>query len=123
MKGQVSHLTCNVSCTMYHVTHVACCRSPVICHLSLMPKATDTDPPPANSPNMNSRITSESKLQRCRDIATYRLNRPQGRTALSTLSSTDSVICKQIPRPYQCRSQSDHAEDVYWVFSCVTEAE
>ena len=69
------------------------------------------------------RHTSESKLQPYRDIATYRLNRPQGRTALPTLPSTDSVICKQIPRPYQCRSQSDHAEDVYWVFSCVTEAE
>ena len=36
--------------------------------------------------------TSESKLQRCRDIATYRLNRPQGRMALPTLPSTDSVI-------------------------------
>ena len=68
-------------------------------------------------------ITSESQLKPYRDIATYRLNRPQGRTALSTLSSTDSELCKQIPRPYQCRSQSDHAEDVFWVFSCVTEAE
>ena len=67
--------------------------------------------------------TSVSKLQPCRDIATYRLNRPQGRTALFTLFSTDSVICKQIPRPYSCRLRSNHAEHVYWVFLCVTEAE
>ena len=47
--------------------------------------------------------TSVSKLQPSRDIATYSLNRPQGRTAHFTLLSTDSLIFQQIPRPYSCR--------------------
>ena len=57
----IPHLTCNVSCTMYHGIPVACRRSPVICHLSLMPKATATDPPPANSPTMHSRMVGKDQ--------------------------------------------------------------
>ena len=68
MKGQVSHFTCNVSCTMYHVTHVACRRSPVICHLSLMPKATATDPPPANSPTMHSRMVGKDQKNQNKNL-------------------------------------------------------
>ena len=64
VRGQVSHLSCTVSCTMYHVTHVACRRSPVICHLSLMPKATATDPQPANSPTMYGRMVGKGQKNR-----------------------------------------------------------
>ena len=46
---------------MYKVTHVVCRRSPVTCHLSLMPKATATDPPPANSPAMHRRMVGKDQ--------------------------------------------------------------
>ena len=64
----MSHTTCNVSCTMYPVTHVAFCRSPVICHLSLMPKATATDPPPANSPTMHSRMVGKDQKNQNKNL-------------------------------------------------------
>ena len=47
---------CHISCVMCHVSNVLCHMSSVhvMCHLSLKPTATD--PPPANSPTMNSRL-------------------------------------------------------------------
>ena len=53
---------------MYHVTHVAYCRSPVICHLSLMPKATATDLPPANSPTMHSRMVGKDQKNQNKNL-------------------------------------------------------
>ena len=47
---------CYMSRVTYHMSHVACHLSPVICHLSLAPTATATDPPPANSPIIHSRL-------------------------------------------------------------------
>ena len=37
-------------------SRVVCCVLPVTCCMSLMPTATATDPPPANSSNMHSRM-------------------------------------------------------------------
>ena len=44
---------------MCHVSCVTCCVSPVTCHMSLMPTATFTDPPPANFPNIHIRLVSK----------------------------------------------------------------
>ena len=46
---QVLYVRCHVSC-------VTCRVSPVTFHMSLTPTATATDPPPANSPKMHSRM-------------------------------------------------------------------
>ena len=64
----IPRLTCNVLCTMYHLTHVACHRSPVICHLSLMPKATATDPPFTNSPTMHSRMVGKDDKNKNKNL-------------------------------------------------------
>ena len=53
-KGQ--HVTCQVSQVRCHVSLVVFRMSPVSCHLSLTPRAIDTDPPPAKSLNMHSRL-------------------------------------------------------------------
>ena len=52
IKCHVSRITCHVSCVMLLVSHVTC-------HLSLTPTATATDPPPANSPIMHSRLVGK----------------------------------------------------------------
>ena len=49
LRFQVSGVRCHVLC-------VTCCMSPVTCHMSLTQTATATDPPPANSPSMHSRM-------------------------------------------------------------------
>ena len=51
-----SCVMCHVSCVMCHVSYVACRVSSVTCHLSLTQTATATDPPPANSPFVQSRL-------------------------------------------------------------------
>ena len=53
----VSHVPCQLSCVM-------CCMSHVTCHLSLTPTASDTDPPPANSPILQSKLV-------CKDPKTH----------------------------------------------------
>ena len=52
----MSYVTCLVSYVTCHMSHVKCHVSRVACHLSLTPTATATDPPPANSPIMYSRL-------------------------------------------------------------------
>ena len=51
--GEVGFPLCE-SCVMCHVSCVTCHVSLVTGHLSLMPTATATDPPPTNSPFMQS---------------------------------------------------------------------
>ena len=49
----MSGVKCQVSGVMYHMSHVMCHISLVgcnWCHMSLMPEATFTDPPPALLP-------------------------------------------------------------------------
>ena len=38
---------------LYHMSHITRCLSPVTCHMSLMPTATATDSPAANSPTIH----------------------------------------------------------------------
>ena len=52
----LSCVMCHVSCVMCHVSYVACRVSSVTCHLSQTQTATATDPPPANSPFVQSRL-------------------------------------------------------------------
>ena len=52
----MSCITCHVSCVMCHILCVMCHMSRVSCHLSLAPTGTATDPHPANSPIMHSRL-------------------------------------------------------------------
>ena len=59
--GHVPGVMCRVSRAMCHVSRVVCHLSPVTCHLSLTPTATDTDPPPANSPIMHSRLVAKTQ--------------------------------------------------------------
>ena len=69
---QVSRVTCHMSHIMCQVSFVTCCVSPVICHLSpvtchlsLTPTVTATDPLPANSFIMHSRLArKDPKTQR-----------------------------------------------------------
>ena len=68
VRCHVSHVTCHVSCVMCHMAHVTC-------HLSLTPTATATEPPPAYSPIMHSRLVckepkTKKKLQRANTIFT-----------------------------------------------------
>ena len=60
------HVTCHLSCVTRYLSPVICHPSPVtfqlsavICHLSPTATATATDPPPANSPTMNSRLVCQ----------------------------------------------------------------
>ena len=67
----------------------------VTCHLSLRPTATATDPPPANSHIMHSRLVPKdpkTKSQKRENYqnnekskVTYRLNRPSGPMQLKVL--------------------------------------
>ena len=52
----MSHVTCQVTRVMCHVSYITFHVSCVACHLSITPTASATDPPPANSPNMHSRL-------------------------------------------------------------------
>ena len=51
-----------MSCVKCHVSGVKCHVSTVTCHLSPTPTATSTDPPPANSPIMHSRLVSKEPI-------------------------------------------------------------
>ena len=62
-KEKGKYVTGHVSCDMCHVLRVACCLSPVTCHLSLMPQTSATNTPPANSPIIHSRLV-------CKDLKT-----------------------------------------------------
>ena len=50
----MSFVRCHMSCVM-------CRMSPVTCHMSLTPTATATDPTPANSPTVLSRMLLRQK--------------------------------------------------------------
>ena len=50
-----SYIMCHMSCVTCHITCVMCPVLHVTCHLSLTPKATATEPPPANSASMHIR--------------------------------------------------------------------
>ena len=54
--SHVSGFMCHVSLVMCHVSFVACHVSRVTYHVSLTPTATATDPPPANSPIMHTKL-------------------------------------------------------------------
>ena len=56
-----SHISC-VMC-MCHPSRVTFHISPVTCYLSPTPTATITDPPPANSPTMHSRLVNQDRTQ------------------------------------------------------------
>ena len=68
-----------------------CHMSDVTCHLLLTPTATATDPPPANSPTMHSRLVHQDKKVCFWEPSLlpknkFSLNRPLG-----TLSFTESA--------------------------------
>ena len=52
----MSHVRCHVSCVMCHMSGVTFHLSPITCHLSQTVTATATDPPPAYTPIMHSRL-------------------------------------------------------------------
>ena len=45
-----------MSFVICHMLCITCCVSPFTCHMPLTLKATVADPPPANSPTMNTRL-------------------------------------------------------------------
>ena len=58
--GHVNSMTDSAQCmyrVTYHGLHVTC----LTYHLALMPTATATDPPPANSPTMHGRLSRKTK--------------------------------------------------------------
>ena len=55
------NVMCHMSGVTCHMSHVADHLSPVTCHLSLTPTATATDPPPASSPIMHSRLVRKDQ--------------------------------------------------------------
>ena len=57
----VSGVTCHVSHVTCQMSHVKCCMPHVTCHMSLTPTAIATDPPPANSPTLHSRMVCKDK--------------------------------------------------------------
>ena len=54
---------CHLSSVAYHVPHGMSQVSPIKCHLSLMPTATATDPPPPKSPTMHSMLVCQDRTQ------------------------------------------------------------
>ena len=67
-KGKKKKKIKNMSHVRYHVSWVMCQSVMfhilrVTCHLSLTLTATDTDPPPANSPIMHSRRFEKTKIR------------------------------------------------------------
>ena len=52
----MSGIKCHVFCVMCHVSRVMCRVSCLTCHLPLMLTVTATNPPPANSSIMHSRL-------------------------------------------------------------------
>ena len=60
----VSHITYPLSRVTSHLSPVTCHMPPVPCHLSPVtkPTATATDPPPANSPVMYSRLKWKTNI-------------------------------------------------------------
>ena len=50
------YVMCQMSGVRCHLSLVTCCVLPVTCHLPLMPTATATIPPTANSPTIHSRL-------------------------------------------------------------------
>ena len=88
-KGKVIFYKQNVMCNMHGsvvmclVSGVRCRMWRINCHLSIMPTVTATDPPPANSPIMHSRLVPKDpkknqrkkgrrKISRCMSIETIR---------------------------------------------------
>ena len=57
----MSCVTCQVSPVKCQVSSVRCRKSAVSCQLSVTPTATATDPTPANSPIMHSRLVAKTQ--------------------------------------------------------------
>ena len=91
---QVSHVTCHVSFATYH-HHL----SHVTCHMSLMPTATVTDPPPANSPTMHCKPINE--LQRPKNMLFCETNFYHFR---KNLANSDSTFYKFLIKKRWCKN-------------------
>ena len=61
VRCHVSGFTCQVAHVRCYVSRVVCHMWHVTCHMSLMPRATAMDLPPANSPNMNRGMLCKDK--------------------------------------------------------------
>ena len=59
VRCQVAHFTCHVLCVTCHLSSVTYHISPVNCYLSLTTTARATDPPPANSSDMQIRLVQK----------------------------------------------------------------
>ena len=79
-KGPTNIFLLHVVCVTYHMSLVICHIKCFACHLSLMPSATATDPPPANSPTMHSRLVwkypkKAQNISKCRkSLKQWQLN-------------------------------------------------
>ena len=71
--GQVSGVRCQVLGVRCQVSDVRCQVSLGTCHLSLTLTATDTDPPPANSPTMHRRLICQEEEKDIRTAHTQKL--------------------------------------------------
>ena len=58
---QMSHITCHMSCVSCHLSPFTCHLSHVTCHLTPTQKATD--PPPANSHTIYSRLVHQPRTK------------------------------------------------------------
>ena len=85
-KRKVKNVMCRVSRVMCHVSRVTC-------HLSLTPTATATDPFPANSPIMHSRLVRKKtqKFQKQKNIKTAKAQKSRGMPILAIHSLTRNL--------------------------------
>ena len=79
-----SHVKCHVSCVVCLVSHVTC-------HISLMPTATAIEHPPANSPNMQSRLV-------CKDQKPQKILKHK-----KIIKTTENYQNNKNPKIYRCR--------------------
>ena len=97
MSGGICHVsgvTCHTSHVMCHVSCVTCRVSPVTCHLSLLLTATATDPPPANSSIMHSRLVHKDPKTQNKSKCNKNNNNPKmsrGMPILAIHSSSRSL--------------------------------
>ena len=84
----MSHVT-------FHMSHVTCRMLRVTCHLSLTPTATATDPSPANSPIMHSRLVCQPNFSPSSKAQSHwnnkKTNTSRGMPILPIRSSTRSL--------------------------------
>ena len=73
-----------VSCVVCHLSPVMCCESPVTCHMSPTPTARATDPSPAKSSTMHSKLVrkdskSPPKVKNSKNFQTFLKIKPTSR--------------------------------------------